>query len=90
MSPWLCALLVSNLLAFALMGLDKARAGRGKWRISEKTLFLFPLLGGALGGLLGMMTFHHKTRKWYFVWGFFLLALAQLMVFIYWTKKVVP
>ncbi len=82
MSPWLCALLVSNLLAFALMGLDKARAGRGKWRISEKTLFLFPLLGGALGGLLGMMTFHHKTRKWYFVWGFFLLALGQLLAIL--------
>ncbi len=40
----------ANLLAFALMGLDKRRARRGCWRISEKALFFFPVLGGSLGG----------------------------------------
>lgn len=43
----------ANLLAFALMGLDKRRARRGCWRISEKALFFFPVLGGSLGGWLG-------------------------------------
>ena len=33
-------LLLVNLTAFVLMGLDKRRARRDKWRISEKTLFL--------------------------------------------------
>ena len=56
----------ANLLAFALMGLDKRRARRGCWRISEKALFFFPVLGGSLGGMLGMYFFHHKTRHWYF------------------------
>ena len=60
----------ANLLAFALMGLDKRRARRGCWRISEKALFFFPVLGGSLGGMLGMYFFHHKTRHWYFRAGF--------------------
>ena len=51
-----------NLAAFALMGADKRRARRGRWRISEKALFLPALFGGALGGLLGMRLFRHKTR----------------------------
>lgn len=79
MSPIAWALLTVNLLALALMGVDKRRAGRGSWRISERTLFLFPLLGGALGGTLGMLLFHHKTRKWQFAYGFPLLAIAQLL-----------
>ncbi|MEH2940793.1 DUF1294 domain-containing protein [Lawsonibacter sp. JLR.KK007] len=71
-------LLAANLAAFLLMGLDKGRAKRGKWRISEKTLFLPAVLGGALGGTLGMRFFHHKTKHWSFRWGFPLLLLLQL------------
>lgn len=71
-------LLAVNLAAFALMGMDKRRARRGAWRISERALFLPALLGGALGGVLGMRTFHHKTRHWYFRWGFPLLLALQL------------
>lgn len=82
MNPLLMAPLGVNLLAFALMGIDKAKAGRGRWRISEKTLFLFALLGGALGGTLGMMVFHHKTRKWTFAYGFPLLAVVQLLAIL--------
>lgn len=80
MSPLAWALLTANLAAFVLMGVDKRRAGRGSWRIRERTLFLFPLLGGALGGTLGMLLFHHKSRKWTFAYGFPLLAIAQLLL----------
>ena len=52
-----------NLLGFFLMGLDKRRAKRNRWRISEVSLFLPAILGGSLGALLGMHLFHHKTRK---------------------------
>lgn len=72
-------LLAVNLAAFMLMGADKRRARRGAWRISEKALFLPAALGGALGGVLGMRVFHHKTRHWYFRLGFPLLLLAQLL-----------
>lgn len=85
MSPLAWALLAVNLAAFVLMGVDKGRAGRGSWRVSERTLFLCPLLGGALGGTLGMLLFHHKTRKWPFAYGFPLLAIAQLLL-LGWLK----
>lgn len=86
MSPLAYALIASNTLAFVLMGIDKARAGRGAWRVRERTLFLFPILGGALGGTLGMMLFHHKTQKWYFAYGLPLLAIGQILVLL--TLKV--
>lgn len=63
-------LVIINLLAFALMGIDKKRAMKGAWRIPEKSLFLAVILGGALGGVLGMKHFHHKTQHWYFKLGF--------------------
>lgn len=59
-------LLLVNLAGFLLMGLDKRRARRGAWRISEKALFLLAVLGGSLGAIAGMRTFRHKTRHWYF------------------------
>lgn len=71
-------LLAVNLAAFAIMGVDKGRARRGEWRISERALFFPALLGGALGGTLGMRVFHHKTKHWYFRWGFPLLMVLQL------------
>ena len=75
----------ANLLAFALMGLDKRRARRGCWRSSEEALFFFPVLGGSLGGMLGMYFFHDKTRHWYFRAGFPLLFLFQaLLLFFLW------
>ena len=88
--PWAVFLYLGGMSGAGLlaMGLDKcaarrngARKVRGKGalrRIPERTLFLPALLGGALGGVLGMRTFHHKTRHWYFRWGFPLLLALQL------------
>ena len=69
---------VMSVISFTLMGIDKAKARRGSRRIPEKTLFLFTLLGGGIGGTFGMHVFHHKTRHWYFKYGFPLLLLLQL------------
>jgi uncharacterized membrane protein YsdA (DUF1294 family) len=76
-------LLGINFIAFCVMGIDKARAKRGNWRISEKALFLPTLLGGALGGLFGMYLFHHKTRHWYFRLGFSGLFVAQIALLVW-------
>lgn len=73
-------LLVVNLAAFVLMGVDKYRARHDQWRISERMLFLFPLLCGSLGGVLGMQVFHHKTRHWYFRYGLPLILVVQLVL----------
>ncbi|MBE5811276.1 MAG: DUF1294 domain-containing protein [Clostridiales bacterium] len=73
-------LLLMNLLAFALMGIDKAKAKAGAWRIPEKTLFLVTALFGGLGGTAGMYFFRHKTKHWYFKYGFPALLLVQLVL----------
>lgn len=51
-----------NVLLFILMGIDKYRAKKRMWRIPEKTLLSFGILGGGVGGFLGMFLFHHKIR----------------------------
>ncbi|MDD2979485.1 MAG: DUF1294 domain-containing protein [Hespellia sp.] len=73
-------LLVVNVLAFFIYGDDKARARRGVWRISERTLILMALIGGSMGALFGMAVFHHKTRHKKFTIGVpFILALQVLI-----------
>ena len=71
-------LLLVNLLTFALYGIDKRRAKKHRWRISEKTLLILPVLGGSVGGILGMRVFHHKTKHWYFRWGLPVILVLQL------------
>ena len=71
-------LLVMNLISFALMGIDKVKAKRGSWRVPEKTLFLVTALFGGLGGTLGMRVFRHKTKHWYFKYGFPALLVVQI------------
>ena len=55
-----------SLVTLVFYGIDKARAVDGAWRIPEKVLLILSAVGGALGGLLAVYLFRHKTRKWYF------------------------
>lgn len=66
MNIYIIFILIMNIIAFALYGSDKAKAKKNQWRISERTLLLVGLFGGAVGALSGMIFFHHKTRKKYF------------------------
>lgn len=76
----LAVVVVMNIVAFALMGHDKKRARQGKWRVSEKTLFLATACFGGLGGVLGMKVFHHKTQHWYFKVFFPVLLVVQIIL----------
>jgi len=58
--------LLVNTASFILMGVDKASAIRNEPRIPEKWFFTISLVGGPFGIFLGMIVFHHKTRKTYF------------------------
>ncbi len=69
-----------NLIAFALFGIDKRRAKRGKWRIPEGTLILCAVLGGGIGALAGMLVFRHKTRKPRFTVGVPVIMGMQLIL----------
>jgi len=71
-------LLVVNLWAFVLMGVDKRRARKDLWRVKERTLFLPVLLGGGVGGILGMKVFRHKTKHWYFRFGFPAILILEI------------
>lgn len=71
-------LVVVNVLAFALYGIDKYKAKAGAWRIPEKTLLGIAALGGSVGAIAGMKTFHHKTKHWYFRYGLPALLAIQL------------
>jgi uncharacterized membrane protein YsdA (DUF1294 family) len=62
-SPFLILLGVLNVVSFALFGIDKWKAGRGAWRISERTLILSGAVCGTIGAWLGVVVFRHKTRK---------------------------
>lgn len=73
-------LVVMNVLAFALMAIDKKRAKAGAWRIKERTLFLATGLFGGLGGTLGMFMLRHKTKHWYFRLGFPALLVLQVIL----------
>lgn len=77
---YLCAI---NLAAFFAMGLDKWKAKNNAWRIPEKTLFLLVILGGSVGGILGMQLFRHKTRHWYFKWGFPAILVVQILLVLF-------
>lgn len=74
-----------NILAFALMGIDKAKARRNKWRISEKVLFLTATLGGSIGAIAGMFLFRHKTEHLSFVIGLPVILFLHLAVALWLT-----
>ena len=73
-------LAVLNAFSFCLMAYDKRCAKRGKWRVSEKALFLAAACFGALGGVLGMQLLRHKTRHWYFQLFFPLMLAVQASI----------
>ena len=75
-------LIVINLIAFFAMGRDKHKARTGAWRTPEATLFLLAIIGGSVGSILGMLVFHHKTRKWKFRIGMPLILIAQILLVI--------
>ncbi|MCD8046393.1 MAG: DUF1294 domain-containing protein [Clostridiales bacterium] len=75
-------LIVINLVGFFSMGLDKRKARRGKWRISEARLFVQAAVGGSIGSLAGMYVFRHKTRHAKFVVGMPAILAAQVFLVV--------
>lgn len=71
-----------NFLGFLLMGIDKRRACKNAWRISEKALLLTAILGGGIGSFFGMYFFRHKTRHLAFVLLLPLAAVADAIILI--------
>lgn len=56
-------LIIINIVTFITFGVDKRKAKKDKWRISEQALVTLMVIGGAFGGYFGMEKFRHKTQK---------------------------
>ena len=80
-------LVVINIIGFLIMFIDKQKAKRDAWRIPEKTLFIVTALGGGIGTIAGMYTFRHKTKKWYFKYGFPTILIIEIFIFVYYLFK---
>ena len=76
-------LIIINVIAFILYGLDKYKAIKKEWRIPESLLLTISFLGGSIGSILGMLTFRHKTNKMKFK----LLNTLFLLIHIYIIKN---
>ena len=82
MKTFVIYLLFINVIAFFIYGIDKRRARKGQWRISENTLLGVAFLGGSVGALFGMSVFHHKTRKKKFNLGVPMILVMQVVILL--------
>lgn len=75
-------LFIINLLGFILMYIDKKRAVKHKWRISENALITVAIVGGSIGSLLGMYCFRHKTKHLKFTFGIPAILIIEIILFL--------
>ena len=74
-----------NVLTFAVYGVDKRKARRGRWRVPEAMLLGLAALGGSVGAWLAMQIFRHKTQKKKFRYGvpiLFVLQVAAVLLLV--------
>lgn len=76
-------LLAVNTLTFLLYGIDKYKAKKGRWRISEATLLTMAAIGGSIGAWIGMRTWHHKTMHKKFKYGIPVIIIMQIALVVY-------
>ena len=76
-------LLAINIATFFLYGIDKYKAKKGRWRISEATLLLMAVIGGSIGAWAGMRLWHHKTMHKKFKYGIPVIIILQVALAVY-------
>ena len=82
-------LLAINAVAFIVYGIDKYKAKKAKWRISESTLLLLAVLGGSIGAWMGMKVWHHKTMHKKFKYGIPAILMIQIALMAYLHIKII-
>jgi uncharacterized membrane protein YsdA (DUF1294 family) len=83
-------LVISGLIGFVLMGIDKARARDGSWRIPERIFFRLALVGGVFGIVAGNSLFHHKTLKSSFIGVILIMAMMWILALVGLLKLLGP
>lgn len=83
----ICYVTLINIITFTIYVIDKKKAEKDRWRISEKTLILLAVIGGAFGALIAMHLVRHKTKKNRFRIGIPVILIMQAVIFIWaWTR----
>ena len=83
MEEIICFLLAINIATFLLYGIDKYKAKKNKWRISEATLLTMAAIGGSIGAWAGMRLWHHKTMHKKFKYGIPVIIILQVALAVY-------
>ena len=76
-------LLAINFVSFFLYGIDKYKAKKNQWRISEATLLMMAVIGGSIGAWAGMRLWHHKTMHKKFKYGIPVIIILQVVLAVY-------
>lgn len=74
---------VLNICSFVVYGIDKGRAQKGQYRISEKTLIILAAAGGSIGAWIGMRVYRHKTKHIKFYIGIPIIILLQAGIILW-------
>ena len=72
-----------NIASIFLYGIDKYKARKGQWRISEATLLMMAVIGGSIGAWAGMRFWHHKTMHKKFKYGIPVIIIMQVCLVVY-------
>lgn len=83
-------LVIINAVGFLIMLIDKRKAQKNLWRISERSLMSIAVFGGSVGVLVGMYTFRHKTKHLQFNLGVPVILSVQILIAVFiviWMQK---
>lgn len=79
----LAAYALMSVVAFTMYGVDKGRARRHEWRISEAALHMIELLGGWPGAWAGQHVFRHKRQQPRYMGVFWTIVAIHAAVWIW-------
>jgi len=77
--------IVLNLFTMFVMAYDKSQARSHGRRVPERRLFLLAAIGGAVGAIIAMRVWRHKTKHPSFVIGMPVILIVQVIL-AYWIS----
>lgn len=80
--PFLICFLAVSLVTAIITAIDKYKAKKGAFRVSEATLFFLAVIGGALAEYFTMRLIRHKTLHKRFMIGLPLIIILQIIAII--------
>lgn len=70
-------IIATSSICYGFYSWDKRRAREGAWRLPEKMLHFWELLGGWPGGFLAQRRLRHKSSKTHYLFVFWLIVVAH-------------